>query len=775
MPTQSPSAPGSAGRRHVLNQIDSWCKLLAGNLALRNRQLSERDLNFAVERTIERLVFLQLCEARGMQRCGTLRTAAAGPDIYARLREIFEQAENRYLSSLFHFTAKTNRQGPPDELTLCLMIDDKPLRQIITRLQFPEGPHGSSVFPAEILGQVYEQFLGKTIRLRAGRRAVVEDTPEAKKAGGVYYTPPYLVDYLVRRTLGRLLEEQTPKQAERLRILDPACGSGAFLLGAYQHLLDWHRDRYLEEGPDRRARGRSPRLCRAAGGDWRLTIAERKRILLNNIYGVDIDPRAVEVTKLSLLLKLLEGENGETPNAQLRHFPDRILPVPGDNIQCGNALIGPDFHDRQQTEPFEEDDLLRINPFDWEAEFPEVFRSGRPGFDAVIGNPPYLSFSGRQAVPLEPPIRKYYEKHYPFAGWQTSHGLFIVKSLRLANRMVAMIVPDQVGHLDGYGPVRSAITRQSRLVEVRYWGEQVFQRAVTPALTFLADINHRGPARIETSAGRSSLRKVTAGEAWLPVLPQSGLIDKLRAQSRPLDEAFADPGVHTGNCAGRLVLPLAAASPDCAPVLEGKQVDRYLCRPPAKALRLGYRASQGEYFTIRPLEKYRKAAFVVRQTAAYPIAGPRRHADYFRNSLLALYTPADGRDVRFVVAILNSRLMRCVYRVLVKESSQKAFPQVKVGALRMLPIRAIDFARKEERVAHDAIVAMVDRMIDLQARRFDAQTPQDRDVLTDRIESLDGEIDRAVEGLYGLSDEETAQIEHSLRSNEAPLSPEKDK
>jgi len=197
-------------------------------------------------------------------------------------------------------------------LTLSLSIDDKPLKELLQRLYFPESPYEFSVFPAEILGQVYEQFLGKVIRLTEGHRAKVEEKPEVRKAGGVYYTPSYIVDYIIQNTVATLLEKSTPARASSLRILDPACGSGSFLLGAYECLLSWHRDWYIENDPEKHARGRNPRFYRGPAGDWRLTTAEKKRILLNNIYGVDIDPQAVEVTKLSLLLKVLEGESGET-------------------------------------------------------------------------------------------------------------------------------------------------------------------------------------------------------------------------------------------------------------------------------------------------------------------------------------------------------------------------------------------------------------------------------------------------------------------------------
>ena len=112
---------------------------------------------------------------------------------------------------------------------------------------------------------------------------MVEEKPEVKKAGGVYYTPTYIVDYIVQTTVGQLLEGKTPKQAAKLKILDPACGSGSFLIGAYEYLLKWHRDFYTKHDPEKWAKGAKPVLVQVGPGNWKLTIAERKRILLDNI------------------------------------------------------------------------------------------------------------------------------------------------------------------------------------------------------------------------------------------------------------------------------------------------------------------------------------------------------------------------------------------------------------------------------------------------------------------------------------------------------------
>ncbi len=187
--------------------------------------------------------------------------------------------------------------------------------------------------PVEIMGQVYEQFLGKVVSVDPGHRVVIEEKPEVRKAGGVYYTPAYIVDYIVENTVGKLLEGKTPKQASKLKILDPACGSGSFLIGAYTYLLEWHRRWYINNASDKE---RGKVLYEGPTGELQLTTAKKKEILLNNLYGVDIDSQAVEVTKLSLLLKVLEGETNESINSQLTFFKERALPDLDNNIICSS-------------------------------------------------------------------------------------------------------------------------------------------------------------------------------------------------------------------------------------------------------------------------------------------------------------------------------------------------------------------------------------------------------------------------------------------------------
>lgn len=192
-----------------------------------------------------------------------------------------------------------------------------------------------------------------------------------------------IVQYIVEKTIGPLIENKTPKQISKLKIVDPACGSGSFLIAVLQYIYDWHvnyyatRPKLAKKFLDRKS---GERYRTQSVDRYRLITSERRRILLNNIFGVDIDRQAVEVAKLSLLLKVIEGES------QYQLHIDQLLPDLESNIRCGNSLISDDF---QTLFDEENNQGNSINPFNWELAFPEIFKN--KGFDAVIGNPPYLS------------------------------------------------------------------------------------------------------------------------------------------------------------------------------------------------------------------------------------------------------------------------------------------------------------------------------------------------------------------------------------------------
>lgn len=460
-----------------LKDIEGWRDDLAKNIALRNTSLNASELNYSVQKIIDRVIFLRMCEDRGIEPYRRMYKLIQNKEIYLELYKIFQEAGNRYNSGLFHFNKEKNRKTFVDNLTINLIIDDKILKKIIRNLYYPDSPYEFSVLQPEILGQVYEQFIGKTIRLTDAHRAVVEFKPEIKKQGGVYYTPKFIVDYIIENTVKILCDNlKSPNKISKIRILDPACGSGSFLLGAYSILLKYHLDYYLNyKNPDKY----KDLLFQNKTGVWSLTIKEKKRILLNNIYGVDIDSQAVEVTKLSLLLKILEGEGREMPQRKLWY--DRALPDLEDNIKCGNSLVDFDNYDGSiDIDAINEEEWNRINIFDWKKEFMEIFKDGK--FDIIIGNPPYMKTQTLKEY--HPIVVEYLKSQYSSAkkGNYDIYIVFIERAMQLLKEKgyLGYIVPHKFFNASYGKNLRKYISQNGFLQRVIHFSDyQIFKNVST--------------------------------------------------------------------------------------------------------------------------------------------------------------------------------------------------------------------------------------------------------------------------------------------------------
>lgn len=756
-----------------LAAIEGWREDLAENLALRNPGLTQRELNFSVQRILDRIIFLRICEDRGIEDYGRLLALTNGPRIYPRLGELFHHADTRYNSGLFHFKAETGRDEPPDGLTLGVEIDDKLLRDLLKGLYFPDSPYEFRILSADILGQVYEQFLGKVIRLTAGHRAKVEHKPDVKRAGGVYYTPTYIVEYIIRQTVGRLVEGKTPAEVENIKVLDPACGSGSFLLVAFQHLLDWHLRYYLAHDVERWARRKRPAVVRAGGG-WRLTVDERKRILLANIHGVDIDAQAVEVTKLSLLLKVLEGETVQSLQPTFDIFHERALPDLGDNIKCGNSLIGPDLYQGTGLPSLTDEDRYHINTFDWQAEFAEIHEAG--GFDAVVGNPPYVRSRHIGAV----------EKSYHASAYETGRyqpdlsAFFIERGARLMSPTgrLSFIVPNGVLTNTQYEPLRRLLLTRTRPEVIVDLKSGVFANAAVD--TSILVVAGRGAGSDdrkdvvlvgECEAAKSRCVRTPVNEVLLAALLErpgcvfnSGttevsvaLCDKILAATFPLGRSV---DVKAGMKVRKQLVATSRLDPRHERFLGGKDVKPYAA---------GWRGMWVCY--DKSLEaRFSNQAFRDRGNFEVPVKllvrqvmGPGRifaSADtgqFFCDQSVYILVPRPDPDhhVHYLLALLSSRLMAYYFNT--TNGDRKAtFPKIKGDQIKQLPIHVIN---RSEKSLHDQIVALVETMLDLGRRSAVTRTPQEQTALKRQMAATDSRIDSLVYGLYGLSEAEIAVVE----------------
>jgi hypothetical protein len=848
-----------------LATIEGWRADLARNLALRNPALTQRELNFAVQRVLDRLIFLRICEDRGIEEYERLKKAADAKGIYPELIKLFQQADDRYNSGLFHFRSEKDRHEDHDTLTPHLLIDDALLKPLIRGLYYPDSPYEFSVLSADILGQVYEQFLGKIITLNASHKATVEDKPEVKKAGGVFYTPTYIVGYIVRQTVGTLIgqieeheirlgakrteraqekqqqtglgagidvtDEKMPKRVidrvAQIKVLDPACGSGSFLIGAYQFLLDWHLSWYVRTGVQRWAKGKNPPIVQRANGDWVLSLTERKRIMLGNLHGVDIDSQAVEVTKLSLLLKVLEVEGIQAQQTLGIH--DRVLPDLGDNIKCGNSLIGSDFYAQPGLLEMDREAHLRINVFDWDGKdgFSEIMKAG--GFDTVIGNPPYV----RQESIKE--AKGYLESHYEaYDGVADLYAYFMEKGVKLLRPggLFSIIVSNSFLRTNFAAPLRRTLKKHAAVRRmVDFGGLAVFASAKDTYVCI--PLLERGgkQGRVEVSRVPSldlpDLSEHAAknhylipgdrlsDEAWsLKSDEEAALFDKVMRQGKPLGK-YVDGnicyGIKTGlneafviDTATRneLIQQHRRSAELIKPLLGGEDIRRYEIRntdawiiftrrgididvyPAIKAHLSKWKAeltprNQSDMTVGRKPGRY--AWYEIQDDVAYFATfdapkiifpdickGPRFFPDdsgnYIANTAYCL-----GTGDRYLLGFLNSRLFWFAIANLSIPFGVRAGQfryRLIYQYMEKVPVRVIDSKNKADQAAHARIVALVEKILTLHAQRSATRTPHEQTVLDRQIGATDALIDREVYALYDLTPEEIALVEGSSEPQE---------
>ena len=510
-----------------LTELDEHRDTLARGFKNRNPELDSETLTEITQRTIDRLVFLRFLEDRLIEdRYHVANYGAKGSawgDFIADCRRL----DKIYNGVVFK---QHNILDAPE-----FKVDDNAFSGICEQLAHINSPYDFNVIPIHILGSIYERFLGKVI-VATDKRARVEEKPEVRKAGGVYYTPEYIVRYIVANTVGKLIEGKSPAQVAKMHFADISCGSGSFLLGVYDLLLRWHTT-YYNTHPTTAKKGD---LVQKDDG-LHLSLRKRRELLLNNVYGVDIDAQAVEVAQLSLYLKLLQEESAGTRQDYQIEFHETLLPPLNKNIVCGNSLIGTDVSDGQL---FSTEEERKINPMDFEQRFPEIMKGG--GFDAILGNPPYIRIQTLQET--DPKSAEYLSNHYVTAakGNYDIYVVFVERAVTLLNQKGrhGFIIPHKFFNAHYGEALRTYLTKNKYVCGITHFGhQQVFDGATTYTCLLFTQ---KAPARRLQIAKVDNLKEwesakvesiniipgetLSAGE-WVFVTGEaSALLDKLRQQ-----------------------------------------------------------------------------------------------------------------------------------------------------------------------------------------------------------------------------------------------------
>lgn len=449
--------------QYFLDQIRTWRNVLGEDILHNNPEVDVETLNIFVQRVLNRTIFLRICEDRCFENYESLKSITT----YQELRELFAAADQKYDSGLFELLEE-------DRLT----VSDAVIIEIFQSLYYPNNSYEFGVIDPYIIGQIYELFLDEALIIREDGHVEAKEKPEVIDSQGAVNTPKNITDIIVEETLRPLYENKTPEEVAQYRIADICCGSGNFLLSAFEYIVNYHIEYYRNHDVgDAERRGDIYQL--AGSTDYILSYEKKRAILKNNIFGVDIDPLAVEVSKFSLLLKALENSSLEEAEAFQQRTHHRILPNLDENIKNGNSLVDMNYA-RFDHSVYQNISLMnKLKMFDWNAEF------GDRKFDAIIGNPPYIRVQNMVHYSREE-YGFYKSNHSPYMTAQTDtldkYYLFIEKGLALLNDggMLGYIVPHKFMNIKSGAKLRELLTGNLNVKKILHFGtHQVFENRST--------------------------------------------------------------------------------------------------------------------------------------------------------------------------------------------------------------------------------------------------------------------------------------------------------
>ncbi|MCX7998646.1 MAG: Eco57I restriction-modification methylase domain-containing protein, partial [Leptospiraceae bacterium] len=495
--------------------------------------------------------------------------------------------------------------------------------------------------------------------------------------------------------------------------------------------------------------------------DGNLSTNEKIRILLNTIYCVDIYANSVEVTKLSLLLKCLEGETEASIEQQLKLFNEKVLPDIDENIKCGNSLVDMDY-----IQLFGKEDIKKIKPFHWEVGFPEILREG--GFDVIIGNPPYVMLQNLSTKKIfSYALQKFSSARYKIDTYQ----LFIEKAISLLKNsgVLGLITPNTYLKNIHSEPLRQFILERTSILQIVLFQHSVFSQASVDTCISIfqkkvSEKDHKFRVYISdfpfsfkpvNKVKQSLFLKNKHFDFDLLVSNQdNNILKKISKLSKSL-ETYCNAYFGIQTFSREKYVSKTKKNSKYQPVIDGENIEAYKLKP----------VSEFVYFIPSAIksggneEVYKKERICVRQIGFYPIATLVPANIFTLNTVYNLYLKdASTLNLKFLLGIINSKLVKYFWK---KKNSdeKKQFPKIKKEALLSLPIPVIDFQNKVQKTKHDTIVKYVEEILSLYEEKNQVQVPHVLSQLQQKIDYYEKSINEIVYEIYGLTKEEIQIVE----------------
>ncbi|WP_417428651.1 Eco57I restriction-modification methylase domain-containing protein [Halpernia sp.] len=742
-----------------LEYIDEIRKNLALAFYQNNPNLEDYELTEATQRTIDRLVFMRFLEDKQIEPDDVMHHIATAQFPWQKFVETCKRFDAKYNGIIFkkHFI-DDDFQGANEEL----------FRSICTDLDHTNTPYDFNYFPIHILGNIYERFLGKIIIIENGK-ASIELKPEVRKAGGVFYTPKYIVDYIVENTIGKLIANKTPKQISALTFADIACGSGSFLIGVYEFLLDYHL-KYFNENPNEAKKAGC--IFDNENQIFVLSIKQKQQILTNNVFGIDIDQQATEVTQVSLFLKLLEDETMATANDMNVLFAEKILPDLSGNIKCGNSLIGWEIMDGVLD--FGQKELRKLNPFSFQEAFPKVFSNG--GFDAIVGNPPYVKIS-------EKFLLDFFKSTYKHQNYQYDlYLLFLERYHQLisTNGFLGVIIPNTWLQSITFTNIRKYLVNEFLWQKILHSKKHIFDAVVDTHViifeknslkkenNFTIDLVENEKAVFYQTLNQNNFAKDGKIINILAKPEETELFNKIKNNSHSIKEiSISTVGVkpfQVGKGNPKQTREIVTEKPfvkvnhqkpfgeNWLPLLRGSLMNKYINFWDENSW-----IQYGEWLA----EPRKKEIFEADEKIIIRQTGDRIIATIIGKNIIArdnlnIVIPQNN-NCKFILGVLNSKLTDFFYQQINPEKGE-VLAQVKKSHVEQLPIPKIT---SEKQNLHDDLVKLVEQMLKAKEEEQHAKTEMDKNIAKRRCDNLDFRINEIVYQLYDLSAEEILLVEQN--------------